>query len=79
MLIAVKTRKRAVSKTKARAQKTGAWLKKAWQTSPAEILATGGASAVTTGVAQIYGPAGWITGGLFGIAGAVCVAKSKGV
>ncbi|WP_370942608.1 hypothetical protein AB5J62_26350 [Amycolatopsis sp. cg5] len=78
MLIAVKTRKRAVSKTKTRAQKTGAWLQKTWKASPAEILATGGASAVTTGVAQIYGPAGWITGGLFALAGAVCVAKSKG-
>lgn len=78
MLIAVKTRKRAVSKTKTRVQKTGAWLQKTWKVYPAEILATGGASAVTTGVAQIYGPAGWITGGLFALAGAVCVAKSKG-
>jgi hypothetical protein len=78
VLIAVKARKRAVSKSKTRAREAITWLREWWNANPAEILATGGASAVTTGVAQIYGPAGWITGGVFALAGAVCVAKSKG-
>ncbi|WP_410576627.1 hypothetical protein [Amycolatopsis sp. lyj-108] len=49
-----------------------------WRKNTAEILATGGASAITTGAAAIYGPAGWITGGVLAVIGAVCAAKSKG-
>lgn len=52
---------------------------RAWTShNAAELLATGGAAAVTTGTGQMHGPAGWIVGGLFLLAGGVAVAKSRG-
>lgn len=52
---------------------------RAWTSrNTAELLATGGAAAVTTGTGQMHGSAGWIVGGLFLLAGGVAVAKSRG-
>ncbi|MFE0020529.1 hypothetical protein [Amycolatopsis sp. NPDC059021] len=60
-------------------KKTGARITGVWRANTPEILATGGASAITTGAALMYSPAGWITGGVLAVVGAVCVAKSRGV
>ncbi|WP_410591073.1 hypothetical protein [Amycolatopsis sp. lyj-23] len=57
----------------------GSWVAQFWGTNLPEILAVGGASAVTVGAGMTCGPAGWITGGVLSIVGAVCAEKSKGV
>lgn len=59
-------------------KKAGWRIAEFWEANVPEILATGGASAVTTGAALMYGPGGWITGGVLAVVGAVCVEKSKG-
>lgn len=42
-----------------------------------DLLMAGGAMAIATGAAQVYGPAGWIAGGVLAITGGIVMARGR--
>ena len=55
-----------------------ALVSEAWERWGTGMLLSGGAIALTVGVAQIYPPAGWITGGVLAILGGILSAVGGG-
>ena len=55
-----------------------AMVSRAWERWGAGILLSFGAMALTVGAAQIYPPAGWITGGVLAILGGILSAVGGG-